>query len=346
MIDVRIAQGLMSADEFVSFLNGGASSAAFSEWSWAVVPIAFLGGLAMNLTPCVLPMVPINMMIIGASAKRGAAYGLGIAFAYGLLGVAASVGGLAFGTIQGNPWFNAAVAVVFVALALSLWDVFFIDLSHFRPTPRQSQTGMLQAFTPFFLGMLSAVLAGACVAPVLISVLLLTADLVAKGRWMAVALPFVVGLGMGLPWPFVGAGLKVLPRPGRWMKQVNRLFGLIVLCFAAWYGHLAWQGFSSNLQPPTTNHQPQTTNLQPSTFASALATAKRPVLVDCWATWCKNCKHMDAVLEDEKVRAALRPYTVIRLQAEDMDELLSLKGFETIKGLPAFVIITDSAPAP
>ena len=125
--------------------------------------LILFGGLALNLTPCVLPMIPVNLLVIGKSAVRGLLYGLGIAMAYGALGVAAAVGGLAFGTIQSSPWFNAAVAAVFVALALSLLGVFRIDFS-----ARRFKAGA------FLMGVLSAILAGACVAPILVSVLLLT----------------------------------------------------------------------------------------------------------------------------------------------------------------------------
>ena len=336
---VRVAQGFMPADEFISFL-GGANVSAAPEWSWWIVPFAFLGGLAMNLTPCVLPMVPINLMIIGRSAGRGLAYGLGIALAYGLLGVGAAVGGLAFGDIQGSPWFNAAVAVVFVGLALALFDVWFLDLSKKRGAyaPRAGQ-GL---GVSFLMGAMSAVLAGACVAPVLISVLLLTADLVAKGNRFAILLPFVMGVGMALPWPFAGAGMKVLPKPGAWMKWVNRVFGVVVLGFAAWYGWLAWQGWRGPAETAGTAGTSGTLNATPATLNSQLLALKsesaKPILVDCWATWCKNCAAMDKVMEEVKVRNALKPFTVIRLQAEDVSELRKVKGFESIKGLPAFVI--------
>jgi len=140
-----------------------------------------------------------------------------------------------------------------------------------------------------------------------------------------------MGLGMGAPWPFVGAGLKVLPRPGMWMRHVNRLMAIVILGFAAWYGHLAWKGFF----PATAAEAGSAT---PATFPAALANAKRPVLVDCWATWCKNCAAMDKVLAEPEAQEALKPFTVIRLQAEDMDELTALPGFESIRGLPALVI--------
>ena len=349
----RMAQGYMSADDFIAFLEGRASAEEgrlARAGGWLMLLLVLLGGLAMNLTPCVLPMIPVNLIVIGCSAKRGAAYGLGIALAYGALGVAAAFGGLAFGTIQGSPWFNAAVALVFVGLSLALFDVWFIDLSRFRPSIKQSNNRQLsdsqspnpsirqsvnRALLPFFLGALSAVLAGACVAPILISVLLLTVDLAAKGNRLAVLLPFVMGVGMALPWPFVGAGLRVLPKPGMWMKNVNRVFGVVVLGFAAWYGWLAWQGFSGKARDSSPSRLESAT---PETLEARLAELPRPVLVDCWATWCKNCAAMDRVLDEEKVRRALQPFAVLRVQAEDISELRRVKGFEAIRGLPAFVL--------
>ena len=346
----RVAQGYMRAEEFIAFLENKEVDALAGHGPWVLLLLVLFGGLAMNLTPCVLPMVPINLMIIGRSAKRGAAYGLGIAVAYGLLGVAAAVGGLAFGDIQGSPWFNAAVAVVFVGLALALFDVWFLDLSRFRSRSQisnfrsqdrvsgvRSQDRFWAVLFPFGMGAMSAVLAGACVAPVLVSVLLLTADLVAKGNRLAILLPFVMGVGMALPWPFAGAGMRVLPKPGAWMKWVNRVFGAVVLGFAAYYGWLAWRGFAGSVESAGAS-ETGGRDVDPSSIVSSLKSSPRPVLVDCWATWCKNCAAMERVMEKPEVREALKPFTVIRLQAEDISELRKLKGFESIKGLPAFVI--------
>ena len=338
--EARIAQGYMRAEEFIAFLEGKEVGSLAGHGFWVMLLLVLLGGLAMNLTPCVLPMVPINLMIIGRSAKRGFAYGLGIALAYGLLGVGAAVGGLAFGDIQGSPWFNAAVAVVFVVLALALFDVFFIDLSGLRGCGvaglrgDDHATSQLRNFATFLMGALSAVLAGACVAPVLISVLLLTAGLVAKGNRLAVLLPFVMGVGMALPWPFAGAGMKVLPKPGAWMKWVNRVFGVVVLGFAAYYGQLAIRGWTG----ADVNYGKIRNEVRIRDLETFVANRKGPLLVDCWATWCKNCWAMDAVMADEKVKKALEPFEVMHVQTEDISELRKVKGFESIKGLPAFVI--------
>ena len=329
---VRIAQGYMTAEQFLAFigsespsgdlLGGGGIAVAFG--------LAFLGGLALNLTPCVLPLVPVNLLVVGRSAMRGLAYGLGQTCAYGALGVAAALGGLAFGSLQANPWFNLAVALVFAALGLSLFGVWFLDFSRFRPLGLRRADGAW-AFA-FGMGALSAVLAGACVAPVLVSVLVLTARLFAEGNRLALLLPFALGAGMALPWPFLGAGLQVLPKPGGWMKTVNRIFAVLMFGFAAWYGAQAFRGFFPVRAPA------DALGCDLSALRERLAAAPRPVLLDFWATWCKNCAAMDAVLEDARVRRALESFTVLKVQAEDIDELRRFERLGEIKGLPAFVI--------
>lgn len=342
---INSAQGFMNADAFLAFLQNSSPAAdPFAGMTLgAVFLAAILGGLAMNLTPCVLPMVPINLMIIGKSAWKGALYGLGIALAYGAMGLAAAFGGMAFGSIQGSPWFNLAISVIFVVLALALMGVFFVDFSKKRGSMASAKSRMLPGLFAFFMGVVSAVLAGACVAPILIAVLLLTAKLTAQGNMLALALPFALGLGMALPWPFAGAGLQVLPKPGAWMKWVNKAFGVIVLCFAAWYAYLAYIGFVKTPQHSESAEPSASLSgslaATPSTFYAVLENAKRPVLVDCWATWCKNCRAMERkTFKDERVVDALTDFTIIRLQAEDIDELRALPDFTDIQGLPAFLI--------
>lgn len=343
----RVAQGYMDAKEFLGFLRNdpgaGESSLAGKAW-WLVLLLTFFGGLCMNLTPCVLPMVPINLMIVGRSASRGALYGLGIAIAYGTLGLLAALGGMAFGDIQGNPYFNAAVSVLFFVLALALMGVFFIDFSKNRNSLASMRSSMLPGLFAFFMGVVSAVLAGACVAPILIAVLLLTADLFAKGMVAALALPFVLGAGMAMPWPFAGAGLKILPKPGAWMTKVNKLFGLLVLCFSAYYGYLSYLGFAGTSSGCCAGEATEG-SAEAKSFDSvesfSLEGLKKPVLVDCWATWCKNCSAMEkTTLADGEVRAFLKDngWTLVKLKAEDIGALKALPGCSGIKGLPAFLV--------
>src|SRR5207253_425287 len=116
------------------------------------------GGLALNLTPCVLPMIPINLAIIGAGAQAqsrgrgfmlGSAYGAGMAIAYGILGVIVVLTAGTFGTINSSPWFNLAIALLFVVLGLAMFDVLFIDFSKYSTafTGGSQRGGIVVAFS-------------------------------------------------------------------------------------------------------------------------------------------------------------------------------------------------------
>ena len=335
----RIAHGYMDAGAFISFLNGGdAASGILQGVSPLSLLLVVLGGAALNLTPCVLPMIPVSLMVIGKSAKRGLLYGAGMMLAYGALGVLAAVGGMAFGAVQSSPLFNAVVSAAFVAFSLALLGVWNAGARTATPAWVKALKGPWFAFAA---GAMSAVLAGACVAPVLASVLILTAKMYAGGSVAALLLPFLLGAGMALPWPFLGAGLLALPKPGAWMKWVNRAFAGVVLALAAKYGMIAWRGWFGAGDGVQADGAVAAT---PADFEKAFADAKatgRPVLVDCWATWCGNCAAMDKVLAEEDVKEALKRFAVIRLQAEDMKELVKLPGFGEVRGLPAFLVFEE-----
>ena len=174
----------------------------------AILLIVFLGGLALNLTPCVLPMIPVNLAIIGAGSQGGSrsrglmlgsVYGAAMAIVYGVLGLIVILSASTFGTINASPWFNIGIAVLFVALALAMFDVFEIDFSKYSANvgTGSSRGSVMLAFT---MGGVAALLAGACVAPVVIQVVLFSTNLYATGTSAALALPFVLGLGMAAPW--------------------------------------------------------------------------------------------------------------------------------------------------
>ena len=342
--EVRLAMGYMKPEAMTAFLRNQPSGAdALENHALIVVLLLILaGGLLANLTPCVLPLVPVNLVLVGRGWRRGAAYGLGIAIAYGMLGVAAAFGGMAFGTIQSSPWFSLLVAIVFTMLGLAMSEVFFIDFTKYRSRVTGGGNKIRGLGGVFLLGVGAAVLAGACVEPILLATLVLTAKWFAAGKVWAIGLPFVLGLGMGLPWPFAAAGLSVLPKPGAWMRWVNRVFALVFFGMAAWYGWLAWTGFSTGNEVRVETSDVLTAT--PETWEKVFAEAKasdRPVFVDVWASWCKNCLAMEkTTFRDPEVVKELANYTVVRLQAEDLSEFLKLKDFKDlgIKGIPAFVV--------
>ena len=348
----RLAVGYMKAPQMIAFLRNEPAAKELADHAlWMILLLVLAGGLAANLTPCVLPLVPVNLSLVGKGAIRGAAYGLGITTAYGCLGLAAAFGGLAFGTIQSSPWFSLLAACVFVFLGLAVAEVFRIDFSRFRPRTRRSapKDGTASApslLKPFALGAWSAVLAGACVEPILIATLVLTAEWFAAGRTWSVVLPFVLGAGMGLPWPFAAAGMKVLPRPGAWMRWVNRVFALMMFGMAAWYGWLAWNAWQARSESKVVKEFKNpgwfeaTPATWPQVFAAAKATGK-PVFIDVWATWCKNCLAMEkTTFANPDVTKELAHYAVVRLQAEDVAAFVALPEFKNlgIKGIPAFVV--------
>ena len=171
-----------------------------------------------NLTPCVLPLIPVNLIIIGAAGndrrsgfRRGFAYGAGMALAYGAIGVAAVLAGARFGELNSSPLFNFITAAIFLVLAAAMAGLFDLDpgawLRRILPERNRERKPGGGIWVAAFMGALSALLAGACVAPAVIAVLLLAAARFAAGESWAILLPFFLGVGMALPWPFAGMGL-------------------------------------------------------------------------------------------------------------------------------------------
>jgi cytochrome c biogenesis protein CcdA len=354
--------GFLGRDDFLTFIrnaeNGVKEQGLFEgRGPLAILLLVFLGGLALNLTPCVLPMIPINLAVIGAGAKAGsrsrgfvlgAAYGAAMALVYGILGVIVILTAGTFGTINASPWFNVAIAVVFAALALAMFDVITIDFSRFSTSLGARSGGRGSLALAFGMGAIAALLAGACVAPVVIQVVLFSSDLYAQGTVMALALPFLLGIGMAVPWPLAGAGITALPQPGAWMVRVKQAFGVVILITAAYYGYLAYTLFADrwvDASEVTSSVEAMIKDGWHPSLEEGLAIAQReqkPVLVDLWATWCKNCLTMDrTTLATPEVKAALDGYVKIKFQAEQPDESPArdvMERFGAI-GLPTYVIL-------
>jgi cytochrome c biogenesis protein CcdA/thiol-disulfide isomerase/thioredoxin len=357
--------GYLGTQAFLQFLRDAEQGIARKGWFEGRGPIAILalillGGLALNLTPCVLPMIPINLAIIGAGAQAGSrrrgfllgsTYGAAMAVVYGVLGLVVILTAGTFGTINASPWFNAGIAALFVVLGLAMFDVFDIDFSRFSSGMRgPAQRGTFAV--AFTMGAVAALLAGACVAPVVIQVVLFSSSLYASGTPLALALPFVLGLGMAIPWPIAGAGLAALPKPGLWMVRVKQAFGVLILGTAVYYGYLAYTLFANlrvDAAEVSSSVQEKLGAGWTSSLAAGLDRAEReqqPVLIDFWATWCKNCLTMDkTTLADPAVTAALSNYVKVKFQAEDpeVEPAKSLMTRFKAIGLPTYVILRPHA---
>jgi thioredoxin:protein disulfide reductase len=358
--------GYLGTADFLTFIRNAESGVVErglleGRGPIAILAIILIGGLALNLTPCVLPMIPINLAIIGAGAQAGSrrrgfllgsAYGGAMALVYGVLGLVVILTAGTFGTINASAWFNLGIAALFVVLGLAMFDVILIDFSRFSSNFRPTGRGTFAlAFT---MGAVAALLAGACVAPVVIQVVLFSSSLYAGGTTLALALPFVLGLGMALPWPIAGAGLAALPKPGMWMVRVKQAFGVLILATAAYYAYLGYTILANRWVDPLAVSDSVTAQLKDGWVASldeGLATAERegkPVLIDFWATWCKNCLTMDqTTLANAEVKAALAGYVKIKFQAEDPDAEPARSVMARFKaiGLPTYVILKPTNPA-
>lgn len=352
--------GYQKSEDFVSFLEkskepGSYNSNKFANMSiWLIIILILLGGIALNLTPCVLPMIPITIAVLGAGAQSeskakgfliGGVYGLGMALAYGLLGVIVILTGSQFGTINSSPWFNIIIAAIFIVLALAMFDIIPIDFSKFQSNKIGSKSRG-KFITVFILGIIAAVLAGACVAPVLISVILYSTSLYTAGNPTGLLLPFLLGVGMAIPWPFAGAGLSFLPKPGNWMKWVKIIFGIIILIIAIFYIYTGVKIFKSNKPVEVGEYSHETSELPwKHSIIEGLLEAKKtgkPIFIDFWATWCKNCLVMDATtFKDEKVIEEFDNYILVKYKAENLKVSPTkeiLKYFEII-GLPTYIAL-------
>ncbi len=342
---LRKAIGMMGPEEFLAFLQASPASGGTVSWGFTgLILLALAGGFLLNLTPCVLPLIPVNLAIIGAGGgrdgfRRGMFYGAGMAVAYGILGVLAAFAGVTFGGLNSSASFNLISGVIFLVMALAMTGVINIDFRRLLPGV---STAVRNSAAPFFCGALAALLAGACVAPAVVSVLVITAGKVAAGNRYAVLLPFVLGIGMALPWPFAGAGVALLPKPGRFMNMVKYLFAGIIFLTAVYYIILGIR-----LTMPSAP-------ADGDGFAALRAAGKKaaaeklPVLVKFTASWCKNCDAMERnVMSDMRVQKVIsEKFIPVTFPAENPQDPAIAALFKAwqIPGLPAFVILQPVDP--
>ena len=221
----------------------------FSEASlWLIIASFFGFGLALSLTPCVWPMFPIlSSMIVRSgsqtepvSQRRGLAlaiaYIFGMAAAYAAAGVAAGLTGTLLSTAFQNPWAIGAFALIFVALSLSMFGFYELQLpaglrDRLAAGSARIRGGSLSSLA--LMGALSALLASPCVGPALAGALLYIGQ--TGNAPLGGAALFAMGLGMGVPLLLIGASAgALLPKAGPWMETVKKIFGFILLGTAHW----------------------------------------------------------------------------------------------------------------
>jgi thiol:disulfide interchange protein DsbD len=208
--------------------------------------LAFLGfGLLLSLTPCVFPLIPILSGIItgrGAAITARSGFGLSLAYvlalagAYAVLGLVAASLQINLQTAAQHPAVIILFAAVFAALALSMFGLFEFQV----PAALQARLAAISDAQrggtyrgAAIMGALSAIIAGPCVAPPLAGALLYISQ--TGDAWLGSAALFAMGLGLGAPLLLLGASAGgLLPRAGRWMAEIRRVFGMVMLAVAVW----------------------------------------------------------------------------------------------------------------
>jgi cytochrome c-type biogenesis protein len=211
----------------------------------AAVAALFGAGLVTSLSPCIYPMIPITVGLIGGTTRAETprrrvvgltlTYILGLALFYALLGLAAGLSGSLFGSVASNPWVRLAVGNLLVVFALALLDVIPMN----APQRLAAWAGSLAGGSypgVFLLGATSGIVAAPCGAPAFGAVLTWVAT--TKSGVLGFFYLFVFSLGMTAVLAVVGlfsGTIAALPKPGPWMVWIKRAAAVVLLLVAEYY---------------------------------------------------------------------------------------------------------------
>jgi uncharacterized protein YyaL (SSP411 family)/cytochrome c biogenesis protein CcdA len=207
-----------------------------------VIGFVFLGGLALTLTPCVYPMIPITLGFFsqqaagtswGRRVALPAVYVLGMAITYSVLGVVAGLTGGLFGAALQSPIIVGVLIVLFVAMALWMFGVYELRLPGALTRLGAGRAGMLGAFV---MGLTLGLVAAPCIGPFIVTLLAFVgaSGSPVLGFWLF----FVLALGMGLPFLLLGifsGMLSSLPRSGVWLIYAKKVMGVVLLAVALYF---------------------------------------------------------------------------------------------------------------
>jgi thiol:disulfide interchange protein DsbD len=212
---------------------------ASGSWGFALL-LAFAAGLLSSLTPCVYPMIAITVSIFGASQAKTKLHGAGLSTMYVLgmcalftpAGLVVGLTGGVFGAELGNPWVVGFLAIVFLAMAASMFGAFELALPPSLQN-RLAQMGGLGPKGAFVLGLVGGLIAAPCTGPVL-TVLLAWIGTTQNAVLGGGAL-FLYAVGLGLPTWLVGTFAISLPKSGAWLDSIKSFFGIVMVGAALWF---------------------------------------------------------------------------------------------------------------
>lgn len=242
-VDLGDIQKQKAADIAASAAGTGNAAAPFeNKGLFLTFVLVFLGGLALNLTPCIYPLIPITISYFGGQGqgKKGnivlhsILYVVGMATTYSILGVVAAFTGSLFGAALQYPVVLVGIALVMVLLALSMFNVYELRVPAFlNKFAGGSQKGF---FGTFFMGLTCGIIAAPCIGPFVLGLLTYVGN---RGNVvLGFSLFFVLALGLGVPFLLLGifsGSLNRIPRSGAWMVWVRTIFGFILIAMAIYF---------------------------------------------------------------------------------------------------------------
>lgn len=230
----------------ISGETGGISerlSRSLEQGSWMAFLLVFIGGLLTSFTPCVYPMIPITIAVIGAQATGGKFRGfvlslfyvLGISITFSTLGfIAAKTGGL-FGAYAQHPVVIVIISIIFFIMGLSMLGVFVLQMPPSLATKLQKKrrTGFIGVL---LTGLVAGLIVSPCISPLLVVILTWVAK--TGSVILGVGLLFSFSLGLGVLFILLGTFsgvLKNLPKSGGWMVLIERGFGVLLIALAIFF---------------------------------------------------------------------------------------------------------------
>jgi thiol:disulfide interchange protein DsbD len=204
--------------------------------------LVFLGGLALNLTPCVYPLIPITIGYFGGQSEgntrrlalMGILFVLGMAVTYSVVGVVTALSGAMFGALLQNTFVIIFIVLIFIVLSLSMFGVYEFKL----PDSLVNKAGGAKTglFGAFFMGLTMGIVAAPCIGPFVLG--LVTYVAAKADPLFGFLLFFVLALGLGTPYlvlAIFSGKIKKLPRAGEWMEAVKHIFGFILIGMAIYF---------------------------------------------------------------------------------------------------------------
>jgi thioredoxin:protein disulfide reductase len=213
-------------------------------YGWGMIWTLFgilVGGIALNLTPCVYPLIPITISYFGGRSGSGktavhaASYVTGIAVTNSILGMIAALTGGLMGALLQSPIILVIISALLIALALSLFGFWEIRVPHFlmQKATASRATGYLGSL---FMGLMMGIVAAPCIGPFVLGLLTWVASM--GSPWLGFIIFFTLSLGLGLPFfilAIFSGSLKRLPRSGEWMLWVRKAMGWVLIGMAAYF---------------------------------------------------------------------------------------------------------------